>query len=665
MQTLLSVDPATGKMKNRQCEIQGNSEPLITVVTEREATARIIRLHVRHPKTAEETVAGYRIIMIQRLYSGMINKRFFEIAQEPDAPFILASCDFSGFTGLTDTYNACAIAKENEIENSLEVLLLENERIKKFGFTSTELEREKQELLNVYAQSANETDTTNSKDFIPDITLEEVSQLAAEWFTDENICITVIAPENDGNSIPSESDLLQILKNSKQVELMEYVDQVADEPLLAQKPEGSRVFRRKVDPDFGYTELIFMNGVHILLKSTDFKNDQILFAGFSPGGSSLYLDEDYMSAMMAANIVTMSGLGNFDQIALGKLLAGNTAKLSPYISEIYEGVTGSAAPKDLETLLQLNYLYFTSPRRDEKAFNTLIAQIRNQVANMRAHPLYAYMDTLYKVITNNHPRTVTIPAEEQINRIKLDNALHIFNDRFADASDFKFVMTGNFDVNSITPLLEIYIGGLPSKQRVEKWRDVLPIFPEGPNEFEFARNSEEQCRVNIAMRGAFRWDVKERLHFGMFTDILNIRLRESMREEQGGAYGVNASCSMSLNPRPRYSLDFVWECSPDNVEQLIVTVFEEAGKIKANGPTDADLNKMKETLIRKRETAMKENSYWQQVLLNIYRQGDKLMTPDEYTKLIHSVKPGDIRRVARLYFDERNYVIGKLMPALE
>jgi len=670
-------------------EIPGNVAPLIAIVTDREATASIIQLLIKHPKILEKTVGDYRNMLKHQLYNAMINQRFNEIAQEPDAPFIYAGCNYSGFYGPVDIYSAYAVAKENEIENSLELLLLENERVKKFGFTSTELERVKQELLTVYAQSANEAGKTNSdrladeyirnfteqepvpgiitenayaQHFIPGITLEEVNELAAKWYTDENICIIVMAPEKDGVDIPEENDLLQILMESKLIDLTEYVDEVTDEPLLEKKPEGSRVFRRRVDPDFGYTELTFMNGVHILLKPTDFKNDQILFSGFSPGGSSLYLDEDYMSAMMATGIVSMSGLGNFDQIALGKKLAGNTARLSPYISDIYEGVTGSVAPKDLETMLQLNYLYFTAVRRDEKAFNTLISQIKNQVANMRANPLYAYMDTLYKVITSHHPRTVTIPTEEQINRIKLDNALYIFNDRFADASDFKFVMVGNFDVNSVTPLLETYLGGLPSKRRMETWRDVTPVFPGNITEFNFAHNSEEQSRVNISMKGAFKWDIKERLHFGMFTDILNIKLRESMREEQGGVYGVNASYSMSRYPNSRYSLDFVWGCSPENVEQLIITVFEEARKIKANGPSDADLNKVKETLIRQRETAMKENAYWQQVLLNTYRQGDKLMTIEEYTKLIQSVKPGDIRRVARLYFNERNYVVGKLMP---
>ena len=432
---------------------------------------------------------------------------------------------------------------------------------------------------------------------------------------------------------------------------------VDHKPLMANRPEGSRVFRSRTDDRFGVTELTFMNGVQILLKPTDFKDDQILFSGFSPGGSSLYLNEDYMSAIMSPNIVAMSGLGDFDYASLSKILADNTARLSPYISEIHEGVTGMAAPDDLETLLQLNYLYFTATRHDEDAFNTLISQLRSQAENMRANPVYAFIDTLNKVITSNNPRTVTIPAEAQINRIRHDHALHIFNGRFSCAGDFKFVMVGNFDVNTITPLLEAYLGGLPSRRRVETWRDVTPHFPAGITTFNFYRNSEEQSRVNISMRGVFRWNIRERISFEMFTRILQINLSEEL-------YELNVSGSVWRHPRPQYSLDITWMCSPEDVDNLVYTLFDEARRLKTRVPSAADLNKVKETLIREREIAIKENSFWLQELLNTYMQGDRLMTLEEYTRLVNSVRPNDIRRAARQYFNETNYVIGKLMPAL-
>ncbi len=675
-----------------QYDIPNNIDPLIAVVTDKEAVESAVQMFVKHPKAAEKTAGDYRDILMRMLYNGMINKRFDELLQDPDAPFLYAGSDYSRFIGSTDVYSLYAAAKENMIEKSLETVLIENERVKRFGFTQTELDREKLAVLTQYERAAKEADKTNSsgladeyvrnftdeepipgivtenayaQQFVPGITLEDVNQLARQWLTDENICVVVTAPEKPEIKVPSEVDVIRLLQTVKQAEITEYSDRVIDEPLLAAKPEGSRVFRRKDNPDFGYTELTFMNGTQIVLKSTDFKNDQILFSGYSPGGTSLYLDEDYMSAAWASTIVSMSGVGDFDRISLDKKLTGNTARVSPYIGEIYEGVNGSTAPKDLETMLQLNYMYFTNVRRDEKAFNTFISQIKNQVANMRSNPLYAYMDTLYKVVTSNNPRTITIPTERQIDRIKLDNALYIFNDRFADAGDFKFFMIGNFNVDSVTPLLERYLGGLPSKKRVETWRDVTPKFPAGITELDFARNSEEQSRVNIFMKGPFVKDYKERLFLAVTADILNIRLRESMREEQGGVYGVQLSENVGLYPEPHYSLDFTWGCSPDNVNKLVATVFDEAKKLKTTGPTEIDLNKVKETLIRERETMMKENSYWQQILLNVYRHGDKLMTLEEYKKMINSVKAKDIRKTAQKYINEKNYVIGELMPAKE
>jgi zinc protease len=670
-------------------EIPGNTDPLIAIVTDKEATNSIVQMFVKHPKAVESTVNDYRNILVRQIYNRMITKRFNELTQKPDAPFIAAGADYSDFIGPVDTYSSYAVVKENRMEESIRTILVENERVKKFGFTQGELDREKQVLLIRYDQMAREAGKNNSnsladeyirnflkkepvpgiitenayaRHFVPGITLTDVNMPAHKWMTENNMGIIVTAPEKAGAGIPSEDEIKQLLKNINRADITEYVDQTVDEPLLPDEPEGSRVVRRKDNTGFGYSELTFMNGVQVVLKPTDFKNDQILFSAFSPGGTSLYVDEDYMSAMMAAGIVTMSGLGNFDQIALGKKLTGSTARLSPYISELYEGVTGTAAPKDLETLLQLNHLYFTAVRRDENAFNTLIAQLKNQVANMKSNPVYAYMDTLYRVIAGNDPRTITIPTEEQINQIKLDHALYIFNDRFADAGDFKYVMVGNFDVNEIIPLLEKYLGGLPSGKRVETWRDVTPSFPPGIVNLDYARNSEEQSRVNISMKGDFKWTLKERIHFAMMTDILNIRLRESMREEQGGVYGVSVSDNAGLYPESRYSIDFAWGCSPGNADVLIGTVFDEVKKLKAHGPAATDLAKVKETFIRERETEMKENTYWLQILQNVYRQGDRLMTLDEYKKLVNSVKVRDIRRVSRKYINENNYVAGKLMP---
>ena len=435
----------------------------------------------------------------------------------------------------------------------------------------------------------------------------------------------------------------------------------SSEPLMSHKPDGSRVVRRsRVDANFGFTELTFMNGVQIILKPTDFENDKIQFAGFSPGGKSLYLDEDFMSATVAANIVKMSGLGAFDHAALNQKLEDNTARLSPYISEIYEGVNGWAEPDDLETLLQLNYLYFTAARRDEEAFNNLISQMRSQAANMRANPLEAYLDTLNMVVASNSPRVVTIPARSQINRIRLNHALNIYNDRFSDAGDFKFVMVGNFNVDAVIPLLETYLGGLPSRRRIETWRDVTPQFPSGVRVVRYPQKPEENSRVDFIMKGAFRWNIRERLHFEIFIELMKTKLRETMHEAIDDDFSIEVSGIVKRYPNPQYSLEITLNCAPENTDSLIDILFDEVFKLKENGPTVADLNAVKEKIISERETAMEGNEFWKKALLNTYREGDKPVTLQDFKKSVNSVRPRDIRAIARQYFNETNYVQGIL-----
>jgi zinc protease len=671
-------------------DMPGNKEPLVAIVTDREATQSVIRMFTKLPKITFVTVGDYRTLLTQMLYNTMINKRFDEIAQTPDAPFLYAGSSYGDFYGPVDVYSSAAIAKEKEIDRSFQALLTENERIKRFGFTQSELDREKQEILAQYDKIDKEAGKNTSGDlveeyvrnfiddepipgpkqenayalhFIPDITLEEVNRLAQQWVTDENVCIIVTAPEKENIKIPAKEDLIRLLQTVKQSDITAYVDQVVDQPLVAVLPEGSRVFRRKDNPDFGTTELTFMNGVKIMLKHTDFQNDEILFSGFSPGGTSVYTDEDYMSATMAAGIVSQSGLGEFDQIALGKKLAGKTVRLSPYINDLWEGVSGSTTPKDLETMLQLNYLYFTAVRRDEEAFKAYISRIENQVRNMKSNPMNAYMDTLYQIVNCYDPRTVVIPSEKQLAQINLNSAMNIFRDRFADAGDFKFVMVGNFELKTLIPLLEKYLGGLPSKQRMETWRDVSPEFPQGIVRFNDPRNSEPQSRVNIFMKGDFTWKYKERLQFSILRDILNIKLRESMREDQGGVYGVQLYAFAAPYPKPRYSVTVQWGCAPENADKLESAVFAEIDKIKTSGPQAVDLNKVKEIMIRERETGMKENSWWQNALLNVYRQNDKLTSLEEFKKAVQAVTAKNIKTIAGKYLNSTNYVTGRLMPA--
>ncbi len=671
--------------------VPDNNEPLISVVTDKEASGFDAEIYYKHPKSAEITYGDYRNSLMRSLFTGMLNNRLQEIAQKPDAPFLYAGTGYGSFIGRSvDVYSLSVSAKENQIENSIDVVLIENERVRQFGFTATELDREKKDLLSSYEKAAKEADKTESrsyaseyirnfltresipgiqkefeitKEYLPDITLEEINNLGRGWTTDENIVALITAQEKEGVKVPTEEKVKDIILGVKSKKITAYVDAVSDVPLLAARPVATAIVKRADDKKSGYTDLTFGNGVHMILKPTDFKNDEIVLSAYSPGGFSLYPDSDVMSANLATAIITQSGLGDYDFTGLQKKLSGNTARLSPYIGELNEGVSGSCSPKDLETMLQLNYLYFTKIRRDENAYNAFISRVRNMIKPMRANPQVIFKDTLSKIITLNSPRVVTIPSEAQIDQIRLDRSISIFKDRFADASDFTYLMAGNFKVDEVIPLLEKYVGGLPSIRRKETWKDVTPGFPKGLVKVDVPKNSEPQSSVAMVWKGDFKWKTRDRQCFSMLMNILAIKCRESMREDQGGVYGVSVNGSSSRYPKPMFTIQSAWGCSPENIAKLSGTVLAEMDTIKKDGPREIDLNKVKETLIRDRETRMKENSFWLSLLQNHFLLGDNILTLEEYKSFINSIKVADIKAIADKYLDTRNYVQVALTPA--
>ena len=667
-----------------------NTDPLISVVTDKEASGFDAQIMFKQPKAASITYKDYRNSQMRSLYTSMFNTRLQEIARKPDAPFMYAGGGYGSFIGRSlDVYSLYVSSKENQLDKSIELILSENEKVRQFGFNNSELEREKKNILTMYEQGAKEADKTVSstfadefirnymtrecipgyqkeyemvKELLPGITVEEINKMGQSWITGNNIIALVTAQEKEGVKVPTEQEVAEIIKAAASKKVEAYVDKVLETPLLAEQPVSSPVIKKTENNEFGYTELQFGNGVRMILKPTDFKNDQILISSFSFGGNSLYPDQDVLTATLAPTVIVQSGLGDYNMTDLQKKLSGITASLTPYIDELREGVRGTCSPRDLETMLQLNYLYFTRIRRDEDAFNTLKSRLKNQLRPMKAVPLMIFSDTLAKIVSKNNPRVITLPTEAQIDQINLDRVIEIFKDRFADASDFTYVMVGNFKVDDITPLLEKYIGGLPSTKRKENWRDVSPEFPEGKVVVDVPKNSEQQSRVAMVWEDDFRWKPKDRQGFSVLMSILAIKLRESMREDQGGVYGVSISGSPEKLPKPKFSIVSQWGCSPDNIEKLAQTVLDEMNKIKNEGPTETDLNKVKETFIRERETQVKENSFWLSYLQNHYQYGSRILSLEEYKESVNAMTSKKIQAVAKRYLDTGNYVRVALTP---
>ena len=439
-----------------------------------------------------------------------------------------------------------------------------------------------------------------------------------------------------------------------------YEDSASDEPLLAETPTPSPVVDEATVPDLGITEWRLGNGVRVILKPTDFKDDQVLVRAFSPGGFSLSSIENHLSASSADQMVALGGVGSFNRVDLMKKLAGKSASVSPSISENTEGFSGQASPQDMETLFQLIYLYFTAPRKDEVAFQALTSQLEAVLANRDADPMIAFQDTLLLTMSQGHPRVRPMDLEA-FQEIDLDEAFSFYQDRFADASDFTFLFVGALDTGELKPLVETYLGGLPNIGREESWMDLDVDPPVGVIEKTVRKGVEPQSITQLVFTGPFESTPDTRMGIRTMSSVLESRLLRLVREDLGGTYGVQVSPGYSLIPEPGYQIRIQFGSDPDRVEELVAAVFGEIQDLIEEGPTPDDVQAATEKERRSRETNMKENGWWLNQLRSAYFYGwDPHLALDEGP--LDRVTAETIQRDAGIWLRLDNYVRVSLFP---
>ncbi len=679
------IEKSDNPRKKVSREIPKHKETLVSVVTDKEAPFTNIQLLYKHDASENNNLKDYRNRMVRSLYNSMLNGRLGELAQKGDPPFIRAFSGYSGFVRASDAYYASAMVSETGVVKGLETLLEENARVLKHGFTATELEREKVALLERIERSFKERDKTQSrrlaskyvynylenspmpspeqslelhKKFIPTITLQEVNQLAKKWITDENRVVVITGPEKDGVVMPTEQDVQNILAKAKMKDVAPYVDKVLDKPLLEANLKPTAIKDEKTIANLGVTELTLANGIKVVLKPTDFKNDEIQFRAFSDGGHGAYSGDDYLAAAFATTVISQSGVGEFDLISLDKMMTGKTAKVTPWISDLSEGLRGNAAPKDIETMFQLIYLNFTQPRKDEEAFKSMIQKMKIQGANILSLPQYYFIDRRLKKTFKNSPRKKIFPTPEELDRISHDKIMEIYKDRFADASDFTFIFVGNFDVAKFKPLLNKYLGNLPATNRNEKWTDPNVESFKGALVDEFSKGEAPKSQVHLDFRGAFDWDdTKARQDFRSLIALLRIKMRESMREDKGGVYGVRVSGNVSRYPKEGYNVAVSFNCDPGREQELIDAALNDIKTVKTNGAEELDLTKVKETQKQERKKQLKENGFWSGYLNSVYKNDLDInrIQYEVYEKEVDAVDSASLKAMANKIFDMKNH----------
>ena len=670
--------------------VPDNKELLIATATDKESPYTMVQLFYKHAKHETKNLADLRKYIISDLYSGMLNKRLEELQKQANPPFLFANVNVGGLVRTKDAYSNFAMVNDKGIEKGLETVITENEKVKRFGFTATELAREKKAIMREKEKQLKEKDKTESGNYagayvdaflekepipgiefeynyykknIDGITLDEINKIAKEWITNngENAVVVIQAPEKESVIMPSDEKIKAIFKDIQTKELKPYEDKVSDKPLMATKPIPSKVIEEKQIKELGITEWKLANGVKVVLKSTDFKNDEILLNAYRWGGSSLYPDNDFMSASNAAGIVDESGIGEFDATALQKLLTGKIVGVSPYIGELSEGFSGRCSPEDIETAFQLINMYFTQPRKDEIAFQAMMDQQKGLLENRSAYPETAFRDTIEVTMNQYHfrhrPNTVNTLKEVDLNK-----SFEIYKDRFADASDFTFFFVGNFKLEEIKPLVETYLGGLPSKNRKQAWKDVGVKTPSGLVTKTIKRGKEPKSSVQLVFTGPFEYSRKNRLEMYALSKLLQIKLRESLREEKGGVYGVGANGNGTHYPKEGYKFSISFGCAPEKVDELIAAAFKEVELIKQNGANEQDLKKVKETFLRERQTDLKENSFWLNAISQNYQNNENILEILDFNKYVENIKSDDLKRLANQYFNMNNYAKFVLMP---
>jgi zinc protease len=491
--------------------------------------------------------------------------------------------------------------------------------------------------------------------------LDLVNEAARANLDQANRVVLANAIDKPGLTTPSQTDFEQIFAGVTSMEIEPYVDTTLDEPLVPEPPEPGSIVSESVIDELNMTVWTLSNGVTVWLKPTDFKEDEIAMQATSPGGWSNSSLEDHQSAAMAAGLVQQGGVRAFSAIDLQKALAGKAVQVSPFINQNTEGMSGSASPQDLETMLQLVWLYFTAPREDETAFQAFIAQGRAVLENLGSNPMAAFADTFSVTMAQGHPRSRPLSVAV-LDEIDLKTGVDFYKERFADASDFTFVFVGAIDLDIMRPLVEQYLGSLPRIERVDSHVDLDIDPPDAHIQKTVRAGVEPQSQTIMAFSGPFDYTAQNRVGMRVMAQALEIRLRERMREDLGGTYGVGVTGGYEQIPEESYTVTVAFGSDPLRSEELRGVVFEELRKLQVEGPSQEDVDKVVEGERRTRETNVRLNPYWAAQLIGAKASGqDPRFLLD--TTTIDAVTIESIQTDARRYLNEDRVVIVTLLPA--
>jgi zinc protease len=656
-------------------------------LTDPEQTTTTIEVLIKQPESTLKTAADYRNSIIRTLYNTALAERFRELLVQPDPPFISAQAGIQGFMGGLDAYSVSIAPKPGKIAESFNAVYAELLRKQQYGITSGEFERGKLNYLTSFENAYKESSKTPSRSYVQEylqyflhevaapgmeneyklakecignITLADINTFAAKAMQDVNRDIIIMAPEKDKNSLPAETMVNGWIAKVKSDKLSPWKETVNNSGLLKTIPLAGKVVKQQRMDSVGAIKYTLSNGISVWVKPTDFKNDEILFGAFSEGGTSLYSDKDFLNASNAT-LIAANGVGAFAPIELGKLLTGKAAQVQPWVQDRYEGFNGAAVSKDLETALQLLYLYFTAPRKDSLIFKNIINRTKAGMANKSGSPEAVFADSVNLVLGNYHYRRQPITTE-RIDSINLDKLYAIYRELFANAGAFTFVFTGSIDSVTFIPLMEKYLGSLPVTGKKAIANDLGIRIPDGVISKTFYKGKDNKATVRLYYSGAYNFNAVNNIQLSALGTILQYRMIERIRELEGGAYTPQAGVNYGKLPQSRYAFHIQFTCAPGNVEKLVAAANEEIKKIKNSGVSADDITKFTAEQTRGNETQLRSNRFWLSYLTYALQNGEPATGVFHLNDQLKQVTPATVQQTAQQYINDKNYIKLVLMP---
>ncbi|MBT8312728.1 MAG: insulinase family protein, partial [Flavobacteriaceae bacterium] len=674
--------------------LPNHEETLIAIASDEEAAFTSVQVLYKDPFEAPETITvnDYRERLVKNLFSTLINNRLDELRNSANPPFVFGYSGYGGtFARTKNAYQSFAQTSPDGQMKALKAILEENERVKRYGFQEAEFERAKKSLLARLEKQYNDRDKLESnrlvypyiyhylqnepmpgiawqfdmtKKLLPGIKLEEISVLINSFIHDDNRVIVMTGPEKEGLDLVTEEEVKTLLEAIKTADIAPYQDEAVRSELIETMPPAGTIVKSEKNADLDFTTITLSNGAKVTYKKTDFKNDEVQFQAYSPGGTSLYSDEELKATAFANSGLSEAGIGGLSLTDMGKFMSGKIVNVRPGIGSFSENFYGSAAPKDLEILFQMVHLYFTSLNKDTEAFNSFITKQKSFLGNLMANPQFYFQDQISKIKNEGNPRYTGFPTVEKMDATDYDLAYQKYQERFADAGDFHFYFVGNVDEEKLKAYATTYLASLPGKNSNETYVPTKFRRKDSYQKHIVNRGTDPKSNVSITWEEEIPFDPDTEMAVSALGEVLTIKLIEKLREEEGGVYGVGARGNLSKISYSNLTFSISFPCGPENVDKLVAAALGEVEKIKKEGVLPKDMAKVKETYMVKHKEDVKTNRFWMTNLVRADQQDRNLESMMQLESKLDKLTAKDVQEVAQKYLDE-NYFLGVLMPETE